>query len=75
MVRTLATRPRPAIWREVSRGETVSGIVALLAARYAAKPDVIARDVGDFIAASISKDLLIEAMPGPCAGAPETASP
>jgi hypothetical protein len=64
-----------AIWREVSRGEPVPGIVAVLAARYAAAPDVIARDVGDFISASIRKGLLIEAEPACCAGEPEAACP
>ena len=64
-----------AIWREVSRGEPVPGIVAVLAARYAAARDVIARDVGDFISASIRKGLLIEAEPASCAGVPEAAYP
>jgi hypothetical protein len=62
-----------AIWREVSRGEPVPDIVASLAARYAAAPDVIARDIDDFIGASIRKGLLIEAEPISCMGAPEAA--
>ena len=42
-----------AIWCEVFRGEQMPGIVAVVAARDVAAPDLIARDVGDFIAASI----------------------
>lgn len=55
------------IWRALARGEPVSGIVAMLATRYAAAPDLIADDVGDFMAVSISKGLLIEAEPAACA--------
>jgi Coenzyme PQQ synthesis protein D (PqqD) len=62
-----------AIWREVSRGEPLHGIVAMLIARYAAAPDVIARDVGDFIAESIGKGLLVETTAASCANAPEVA--
>jgi hypothetical protein len=64
-----------AIWREVSRGEPVPGIVAMLSARYAAAPDVIARDVGDFVVASIRKGLLVGTTPASCAAAPEAACP
>jgi hypothetical protein len=62
-----------AIWRAVSRDEPVLGIVAMLVARYAATPDVIARDVGDFIASSIGKGLLVETTAASCANAPEVA--
>ena len=57
-----------AIWREVSRGETMPAIVATLGGRYAAAPEVIARDVGDFVAASIHKGLLTKAQPASGAG-------
>jgi hypothetical protein len=64
-----------AIWRAVSRGEPMPDIVAALATRYTAAPDVIARDVGDFISASIRRGLLIEAEPASCAGVREAACP
>jgi Coenzyme PQQ synthesis protein D (PqqD) len=63
------------VWRAVSRGDPVPDVVAALATRYTAAPDVIARDVGEFIAVSIRKGLLVAAEPRTFAGAPVAARP